>query len=218
LKNKESSRGRHLEIVRLGQLDLLRKLESALENGHSFLIENICETIDAVIMSVIQRATIKRGYRYFIKICDKECDFHPEFRLFLNTKLSNPHFPPEIQAETSLVNFTVATVGLEDQLLNLVVEKERPDLAALNTELIKKQNGFVIKIKELEDHILSKLASAEGDITDDVALIESLESTKKISDDIEAQSALAHQTQADITQTSEKYRLVARLSPLFYDE
>jgi hypothetical protein len=29
------------------------------------------------------------------------------FRLFLHTKLSNPHYPPEIQAETTLINFTV---------------------------------------------------------------------------------------------------------------
>lgn len=37
---------------------------------------------------------------------------HPQspprsFRLFLHTKLSNPHYPPEIQAETTLINFTV---------------------------------------------------------------------------------------------------------------
>jgi dynein heavy chain len=216
IKTKESNRGRHLEIVRLGQRDLLRKLEVALENGHSFLIENIGESIDATIMPVIQRATIKRGHRHFIKIGDKECDFHPDFRLFLHTKLSNPHFPPEIQAETTLVNFTVTTEGLEDQLLNLVVEKERPDLAALNTELVQKQNGFIIKIKELEDHILSKLASAEGDITDDVALIESLESTKKVSDDIEVQSSLARQTQAVITLTSERYRPVANRGSLLF--
>ncbi len=29
------------------------------------------------------------------------------FRLFLHTKLSNPHYPPEVQAETTLINFTV---------------------------------------------------------------------------------------------------------------
>lgn len=32
---------------------------------------------------------------------------HRSFRLFLHTKLSNPHYPPEIQAETTLINFTV---------------------------------------------------------------------------------------------------------------
>ena len=166
IKNKESKPERNVQIVRLGQKDIVRKLESALENGHTILIENLGETLETVLNPVIQRATIKRGSRYFIKIGDKECDFHPNIRLFLHTKLSNPHYPPEIQAETTLINFTLTKLGQEDQSLKLVVERERPDLASLSEELVKKQNSFTIKIKQLEDNILSKLASAEEDITE----------------------------------------------------
>jgi len=39
---------------------------------------------------------------------------HKTFRLFLQTKLSNPHYPPEIQAEAVLINFTVTEIGLGD--------------------------------------------------------------------------------------------------------
>ena len=167
-------------------------------------------------MPVIQRATVKRGTKLFIKLGDKECDFHPDFRLYLQTKLSNPHYPPEIQAETTLINFTVTMVGLEDQLLNMVVEKERPDLAALSTDLVGQQNGFVITLGQLEDDILHKLATAEGDITENVALIEGLEETKRISDDIQQKSELAKKTQTDILVTSEKYRSVANRSSLLF--
>jgi hypothetical protein len=31
---------------------------------------------------------------------------------YLHTKLSNPHYPPEVQAETALINFTVTEAGL----------------------------------------------------------------------------------------------------------
>ena len=72
LKQKESAPERNLQIVRLGQKDMIRKLEAALENGHTIIIENIGESIDAVLNPVIQRATIKRGSRYFIKVGDKE--------------------------------------------------------------------------------------------------------------------------------------------------
>ena len=216
IKQKESAPERNLQIVRLGQKDLIQKLEVALENGYSILIENLGEMIDAVIMPVIQRATIKRGTKLFIKLGDKEVDFHPNFRLYLHTKLSNPHYPPEIQAETTLINFTVTMTGLEDQLLNLVVEKERPDLASLSSELITQQNGFKIKVKELEDDILHKLATAEGDITENVALIEGLEETKRISDDIQQKSELALKTQTEILDASEKYRSVANRSSLLF--
>ncbi len=44
------------------------------------------------------------------------------------TKLANPHYKPEMQAQATLINFTVTKDGLEDQLLAEVVATERPDL------------------------------------------------------------------------------------------
>ena len=70
---------------------------------------------------------------------------------FLSSRLSNPHFQPEVQAEAALINFTVTEAGLEEQLLAMTVQKERPDLALQKSALIKQQNAFKIKIKELED-------------------------------------------------------------------
>eukprot|EP00953_Heterococcus_sp_UTEX-ZZ885_P032394 16926-Heterococcus_DN1.PRE.1 len=216
IKQRESGADRSLEVVRLGQSDMLRKLERALENGFSVLIENLGESLEAVLNPVIQRAIIYRGRKMFLKLGDTEVEFHPDFRLFLHTKLSNPHYPPEIQAETTLINFTVTVRGLEDQLLSLVVRKERPDLADLGEQLVEQQNGFKIKMKELEDNILYKLASAEGDITEDVELIEGLEETKRIATDIQQKAALAKQTQESIRVTSEKYRPVANRSSLLF--
>ena len=48
--------------------------------------------------------------------------------MILQTKLANPHYKPEMQAQATLINFTVTRDGLEDQLLAEVVAKERPDL------------------------------------------------------------------------------------------
>jgi dynein heavy chain len=84
---------------------------------------------------------------------------------------------------------------LEDQLLALVVRKERLDLALLSEDLVKQQNDFTIKMKELEDNILYKLATAQGDITEDVELIEGLENTKKIATEIGIKQTQATETQ-----------------------
>lgn len=64
----------------------------------------------------------------YIKIEDKECEFNKNFCLTLHTELTNPHYKPELQAQTILINFTVTRDGLEDQLLAEVVSAERPDL------------------------------------------------------------------------------------------
>jgi len=42
---------------------------------------------------------------------------------------------PEVSAKVTLLNFTITPVGLEDQLLGIVVIKERPDLEAEKNQL-----------------------------------------------------------------------------------
>ena len=215
IREKESDS--NLVVVRLGQKDMLRRLERAIDSGDPVLIENMGERIDAVLNPVISRSTVRKGHKRYIMLGDKEVEFHPKFRLYLHTKLSNPHYPPEVQAETALINFTVTEAGLEDQLLAMTVQKERADLAEARTALIQQQNLFKIKIKKLEDEILQRLAAAEGNITEDVELIESLENTKRIANDINVKVKIAKTTTATINETAEKYRPVAvRASLIFF--
>jgi dynein heavy chain len=80
---------------------------------------------------------------------DKEVEYNQEFRLLLHTKLANPHYKPEMQAQTTLINFTVTRDGLEDQLLAEVVKAERPDLEQLKviyTDLELFIYGNIIKL------------------------------------------------------------------------
>lgn len=65
-----------------------------------------------------------------------------------------------MQAQTTLINFTVTRDGLEDQLLAQVVAVERPDLEQLKSELTRQQNEFKIVLKKLEDDLLARLSAA----------------------------------------------------------
>ena len=148
--------------------------ELAIDGGKPVLIEAMGEGVDAVLSPVITRSTIKRGNSRMIKLGDKEIKYSPNFKLVMQTKLSNPHYPPEIQAECTCINFTVTEAGLEDQLNFAIVKLERPDLAREKSRLIAQQNEFKVKLAELEALLLDKLANAEGDLTDDTDLILSL--------------------------------------------
>lgn len=77
----------------------------------------------------------------YIKIGDKEVEYHPNFRLILHTKYFNPHYKPEMQAQCTLINFLVTRDGLEDQLLAAVVAKERPDLEQLKVRRGRSRAG-----------------------------------------------------------------------------
>jgi len=68
----------------------------SIESGFSAIIENMDERIDAIFMPVISRQFIKRGKNKILKFVGKDLILNDKFRLFLHTKLSNPHYPPEI--------------------------------------------------------------------------------------------------------------------------
>lgn len=91
-----------------------------------------------------------------MKIGDKEVDYHPNFRLILHTKLANPHYKPEMQAQTTLINFTVTKDGLEEQLLEEVLQIELEELAIERARLTRDQNNHKITIKNLEDDLLQR--------------------------------------------------------------
>ena len=55
-------------------------IKRRLESGHTIIIENLGESLDAVLAPVIQRATIKRGRTLYVKVGDSEVEFHPDFR------------------------------------------------------------------------------------------------------------------------------------------
>ncbi|XP_058534261.1 dynein axonemal heavy chain 11 [Ochotona princeps] len=206
--------GSDLKVTHLGQKGFLSAMETALAFGNVVLIENLEECIDPVLDPLLGRNTIKKGK--YIKIGNKECEFNRNFRLILHTKLANPHYKPELQAQMTLLNFTVTEDGLEAQLLAEVVSMERPDLEKLKLTLTKHQNDFKIELKRLEDDLLLRLSAAQGCFLDDSQLVESLEATKATAAEIERQVVEAKANERKINEARECYRPVAARASLLY--
>lgn len=210
----KSKYGNTLKVIRLGMRNYLDVIEHAISNGEVVLLENIGESIDAVLEPIMGRVLIKKGK--CIKLGDKEVDYNPKFKLIIQTKLANPHYKPEIQAQATLINFTVTRDGLEEQLLAEVVKVERPDLEELKSTLTKQQNDFKIILKNCEDNLLERLSSATGNILGDVALVENLEITKRTAEDIQVKAAEAKITSVKIDEAREQYRPAATRASLLY--
>ena len=94
------------------------------------------------------------GNRLLIKLGDKEIEFNMDFKFYITTKLSNPHYTPEITTKTAIVNFAVKEQGLEAQLLGIVVRKERPELEEQKDKLVVSIAQSKKKLANLEDEIL----------------------------------------------------------------
>lgn len=59
----------------------------------------------------------RKGRSYVLKLGGEEIEYSKDFKLYLQTKLANPHYKPEIAAQCTLINFIATEKGLEDQLL-----------------------------------------------------------------------------------------------------
>jgi dynein heavy chain len=68
--------------------------------------------------------------------------------------------------------------GLEDQLLGIVVGKERPDLEEKKNELIIESVSNKKLLKDIEDKILGILSTSKRNILEDETAIQILSSSK----------------------------------------
>jgi dynein heavy chain len=219
LRKRESNRGEGAPpplILQMSMSNWPRQLEGAIQNGRTVIIENLGEDVDATLDPVLARAIYRKGRAYYLKFGGEEIEFDMGFKLYLQTKLANPHYKPEIAATCTLVNFTSTEVGLEDQLLARVVNVERPDLEAQKQELQAAFNNYKIQLFTLEEDLLERLANAPEDILSDVALIEGLEATKAASTEIGIAVAKGKETEIVINDLREKYRPVAAEASMLY--
>lgn len=159
-------------------------LENTIQFGIPLLLENVGETIDSIFEPVLQKKLIKSGASYRMKFGDKELEYSNDFRFYMTTKLGKPHYSPEICVKVTLLNFQVTLEGLDDQMLNIVVKKEEPIKEEQKQRNIKEFFANKKKQTDTENLILKLLGSAEGNLLDDEKLIDTLQNSKKESEEI----------------------------------
>ena len=138
-----------------------------------------------------------------LRLGESVIEYSDDFRFYITTKLRNPHYLPELSTKVTLLNFMITPEGLEDQLLGIVVAKERyefqalillsssvhcpslfrvdffrPDLEEERQALIVQSAANKKQLKEIEDKILETLSSSEGNILEDETAIQILDSSK----------------------------------------
>lgn len=76
---KEKEKHHDLQVTRLNNPKMIKTIELAIESGKSVLIENMENSIDAVLQPVYGRAIIKKGKTRYIRLGDKELTLSDKF-------------------------------------------------------------------------------------------------------------------------------------------
>eukprot|EP00744_Colponema_vietnamica_P002637 GILI01004106.1.p1 GENE.GILI01004106.1~~GILI01004106.1.p1 ORF type:complete len:1989 (+),score=654.53 GILI01004106.1:157-5967(+) len=216
IKHMESNGISGLKITKFSEGNLLRTLENCIRMGVPLLIEDIGESLDPALEPVLLKAVFNLNGRNLIHLGDSDVDYDSNFRFYMTTKLPNPHYTPEISAKTTVVNFTVTIQGLEDQLLGRVILIEKRELEDQRVKLLEEVNMYKKRGKELEEFLLARLSNAEGDLLDDVELIDVLNDTKKTAEEIAEKIANATVTEENINVAREEFRPVAARGSILY--
>ncbi|KAM9836557.1 LOW QUALITY PROTEIN: dynein axonemal heavy chain 2 [Aulostomus maculatus] len=208
---------RALKVVDFQMPDYMQVLENAIQFGHPVLLQNVQENLDPSLNPILNKSLTCIGGRLLLKLGDKEVEYNPEFRFYITTKLSNPHYPPEISTKTTIVNFAVKEQGLEAQLLGIVVRRERPDLEEQKDSLVMSIASGKRSLQELEDVILRLLNEATGSLLDDAQLVNTLQTSKETASEVSKQLESSEETEIKIDAAREAYCSCAqRASILFF--
>jgi dynein heavy chain, axonemal len=214
LRKKEEKNG--VAIATMRDPNLLRILENCIRNGKPLLLEDLGEQIEPALEPVLQKAVYRSGNRMLIRLGDSDVDYDSNFKLYMTTKMPNPHYLPEVCIKVTLINFTVTMQGLESQLLGDVVKAERPDIEQRKVQLLLQMAGDKKQLQQLEAKILQMLSESEGNILDDEVLINTLSESKMTSLAIAERVSEAEVTELEINEARSAYLPVASRGSIIY--
>lgn len=206
---KRMGQPQHIVISKFSDGDYLKRLEGCIQFGNPMLIENIAEETDPAVEPVLLRQTFKKGNQVMLKLGEAIVEYSKDFRLYLTTKLRNPHYLPEVAVKVTLLNFMITQVGLQDQLLNIVVVEERPDLAEDKARLVLEGAENKEQLEVTENRILDVLSSSQGNILEDEAAVQVLSASKQLSNEIAQKQKVAEETERKIDEARLGYEPVA---------
>jgi len=205
-----------IDVIKLSDKNYLRTVENGVRFGKWVLLENVGEQLDASLEPLLLQQRFKQGGTEMIKIGDSTIPWNDSFRFFITTKLTNPHYAPEVCVKVSLINFAITFTGLEDQLLGVVVVEEMPEMEEKKNSLVVSNARMRKELQELEDQILFMLSNSTGNILDDHKLIETLATSKVKSQEITTKVQEAERTEKQIDESRNMYRPVAYRGSILY--
>ena len=184
--------------------------------GQALIITGVEEEIDPMFDPVLEKQLVIKGKRKFVNVSDKLMDFDDKFMMYFITRLPNPSFSPELQAKTTVVDFTVTQKGLEEQLLGKVIGKEQKSLEDQLNDVLEEVNVNTKNLMAFDALLLGRLTDNTGNLLEDEELIGVLASTKAKAAEVNQKLSAAADTKSSIAEKREQFRPVATRGSILY--
>lgn len=182
----------------------------------ALVVVGVEEEIDPMLDPVLEKQFIIKGKKKFVNVSDKVMDYDDNFMMYFITRLPNPNFSPELQAKTTVVDFTVTQKGLEEQLLGKVIGKEQKALEDQLNAVLEEVNSNTKALLQLDASLLERLTSNTGNLLEDDELVGVLSMTKAKAAEVNQKLTAAAETKISIAEKREQFRPVATRGSVLY--
>ncbi|CAH1159888.1 unnamed protein product [Phaedon cochleariae] len=213
---KKFEKKNNLEVLKFSFPDYMKKIETCVQFGYPVLIESVGEELQAPLDPLLYKKTFKQAGMEVISIGENVIEYNKHFKLYMTSKLRNPHYLPEVFNRVTIINFALTLEGLQDQLLGIVVAVEKPDLQQLKEELIVQKAENKKALQETEENILRTLSESKGDILEDEKAIQILDESKLLSIEIMEKQEKSLTIEKSIEEFRGKYQGVSGHSAVLY--
>ena len=186
---------------------------------NQIMIEGIENDVDTTLDPILEKQFVDKKNSTSkikkIRINGQDIEFDERFKLFMLCKLINPHFTPELAAKTTIIDFCVTAIGLEQQLQAIVISKEQKPLEEtlkqILADITKNKNSLLQCQKEILDNL-----NKEGNLLDNEDIVVVLNNSKTQAEDNTKKIKEAEEKKKDINQKREKYLPVATRGSVLY--
>ena len=190
-------------------------LEASVAEGKAVQVHDIGEELDFELDNLLRKSFSKVGDVRRVKIV-KDVKYNPNFKLYLTTKLSNPHFSPEIYTKVTIVNFALTEQALEDQLLDILFETEEKELSKKKENNAKNIDSNKRLVVQNEQEILQLLSESTSSLVEDDTLVHKMRDTKELYENNSAQIISLEQNMKKIEDNRGKYRACAKEAAILF--
>jgi len=121
MESSSSSSSSSITVISSATPHWIKLLNKCVTNGTTCVIEGLNGSIDPILLPLVSKNVIRKGRSLFVTIGSEEVLYDSQFKLFLHTQSSNPHFSPEVAAQCAIIDFTVTQVSLMSRILLKII-------------------------------------------------------------------------------------------------
>jgi dynein heavy chain len=213
---KISEKQNGIKVTKFTCQDYLTVMKDCITSGTPLLLENVGESVEPFLMTLITRTTFFRNGAEYLNLGGQEVPYDKNFLLYMTTNMKYPHYSPEMFDKITIIDFSMNREALEEHLLTCVVEVEKPTLKKIKKTVNTQRKRNKDALYNIEERILKTLSESKTDILEDEQALQILDESKILSKEIQEKQEALKDTELILKEFRSGYETIAKHSTTLY--